>query len=134
MSSSPDPRVADPRFAKLYKALTSLPAIDFILGSEIDQSAWWVKFRINIDHPQAWEAVQRLGHILNYLPPPERLPTIFRPVSAPPYLNGGPRQFLYWVIECFQVHCQPDDAAKWIESVIHEPIAGPDAVGEDEEE
>jgi hypothetical protein len=59
-----------------------------------------VKLTIDIGHPLAWHVVQELGHVLNYLSTTERLPTTFKPVSPPPYLNGGPRAFLSWVIEC----------------------------------
>jgi hypothetical protein len=49
-----------------------------------------VKFAIDIEHPLAWSVVQELGHVLNYVSLEERLPTVFMPVSPPPYMNGGP--------------------------------------------
>ena len=35
-------------------------------GSDGKQ-AWWFKFQINVDHPLAWQTVQELGHVLNYI-------------------------------------------------------------------
>jgi hypothetical protein len=59
-----------------------------------------VKFSIDIGHPLAWHVVQELGHVMNYLSITDKLPTTFKPVSPPSHLNGGPRTFLAWVIEC----------------------------------
>ena len=47
---------------------------------------WWMKFQIDITHPLAWHVVQELGHVVNYISLEERLPTVFYPVSPPPYL------------------------------------------------
>ena len=47
--------------------------------------AWWVKCAIDIDHEFAWNVVQELGHVLNYVSLDERLPTVFMPVSPPSY-------------------------------------------------
>jgi hypothetical protein len=57
------------------------------------QHAWWFKFNINVEHPLAWQTVQELGHVLNYLSTNERLPTQFFPVSPPPYMNGEAKTF-----------------------------------------
>src|SRR5688500_17345460 len=66
---------------------------------QLDGGGWWVKFSLDISHRLTWNVVQELGHVLNYLSLNERLPTVFKPVSPPPYLNGGPAEFLSWVIE-----------------------------------
>ncbi|SPE35761.1 hypothetical protein SBA3_2300022 [Candidatus Sulfopaludibacter sp. SbA3] len=55
----------------------------------LEGEGWWVKFAIDISHRLAWNVVQELGHVLNYLSVNERLPTVFKPVSPPPYANGG---------------------------------------------
>jgi hypothetical protein len=47
----------------------------------------------------------------------ERLPTVFMPVSPPPYLNGGPREFLSWVIECRDGTFTPDLATERLEGL-----------------
>jgi hypothetical protein len=83
---------------------------------------WWVKFTIDIDNPYSWQVVQELGHILNYLSLNERLPTIFKPVSPPSYMNGGPRDFLSWVIECSDKDFKPGTVAKWLEGRMPQPV------------
>jgi len=101
--------VYHPKFAKLIDFLARVPAVEVNdlpsrgFGSGGDGGTWWVKFTIDIDHELAWHAVQELGHVLNYLSLDERLASSFQPVSPPPYLNGGPEEFLSWVIEA------PDD-------------------------
>jgi hypothetical protein len=67
--------------------------------------------------------VQELGHVLNYLSVDERLPTVFKPVSPPPYLNGGPREFLSWVIECPTGDMQPDTIVDWLEGRLPQPVS-----------
>ena len=83
--------------------------------------AWWVKFTIDIEHPLAWSTVQELGHVLNYLDPSERLPTVFIPVSPPPYLNGG-SEFLSWVIECHSGDFDPEKARAFLEERLPNPV------------
>ncbi len=68
-------------------------------GGTFENGNWWTKFTLDLDDPQAWNVVQELGYVLNYLSLEERLPTIFMPVSPPPYANGPAREFLSWVIE-----------------------------------
>lgn len=60
---------------------------------------WWVKLQIDIRSHMAWHVVQELAHVLNFISLAERLPTVFKPTSSPPYLNGGPDDYLAWVIE-----------------------------------
>ena len=73
-----------------------------------------MKFVIVTDHPFAWQAVQELGYVLNYLSIEDRLPTVFYPVSPPPYLNGGPGEYLSWVIENIDEEFLPAKAAEWL--------------------
>jgi plasmid stability protein len=79
--------------------LTKIPCVQFVATSKIGEPFWWLKFGIDINSEIAWNVVQELGHILNYLAVDEKLPTTFYPVSPPPYLNGGPEEFLSWIIE-----------------------------------
>jgi hypothetical protein len=81
-----------------------------------------VKFEIDIGHPLAWNVVQELGHILNYASLRERLPTVFKPVSPPPYLNGGPREYLSWIIEAHDPDFRPGTCADWIEGRLPRPV------------
>ena len=65
-------------------------------GSWADgEHAWWFKFSIDVEHALAWQTVQELGHVLNYLSTNERLPTLFFPVSPPPYMNGEAKDFYH---------------------------------------
>ncbi len=115
------------RFHKLVDYLARIPAIEVNdtpsqgIGSGGEGGAWWVKFSIDIDHELAWETVQELGHVLNYLSANERLPTVFKPVSPPPYLNGGPEEFLAWVIEAPD-SLAPDTLADWLEGRLPKPV------------
>lgn len=108
--------MSDPEFEPLKRFLSEVPAVAGPTGSGLaDNGHWWVKFAIEIDHPLAWNIVQELGHVLNYVSLNERLPTVFMPVSPPPYLNGGPKEFLSWVIECRDPDFKPATCAEWLE-------------------
>jgi len=110
-------------FAKLLSYLRRLPSIRESVGTgKFDNGNWWVKFSLDISHPLAWSVVQELGCVLNYLSPDERLPTVFMPVSPAPYLNGGPGEFLSWVIESKDPSFKPGTAAKWLEGRLPNPV------------
>ena len=66
--------------------------------------------------------VQEFGHVLNYLSLEERLPAAFYPVSSPPYMNGGPADFLYWMIESKDPSFTPDKASEWLEGRLPNPV------------
>jgi hypothetical protein len=87
-----------------------------------DEGFWWMKFQIDLHHPLAWHVVQELGHVINYLSINELLPTIFYPVSPPPYLNGGPDNFLSWVIEIKDKDFSPKLLAEWLEGRLPRPV------------
>lgn len=110
-------------FEPLKTYFSKVPAIDGAMGSGFsDDGNWWLKLTIDIRHPHAWNVVQELGHVLNYLSLNERLPTVFKPVSPPPYMNGGPREFLSWVIECSDRGFTPLDCAGWLEGRLPRPV------------
>lgn len=121
-----------PAVAKLIGFLLRIPAIDSAeveetIGSHVDGSDWWVKFQIDLDHPLAWRTVQELAFVLNMLSLTERLPTVFKPVSPPPYLNGGPYENLSWVIEGTLEAMRPGTVADWLESRLPQPVEDEDA-------
>jgi hypothetical protein len=91
------------------------------VGTGSGGTAWWAKFTIDVSDPLAWRTVQELGHVLNYLSLEERLPTVFMPVSPPPYLNGG-GEFLSWVIECQDQDCTPAIIADWLHARLPRPV------------
>jgi hypothetical protein len=113
----------DRAFTTLRTYLERVPAIDGAIGHGADDDGlWWVKFTIDIRHPLAWHVVQEFGHVLNYMSLNERLPTTFKPVSPPPYMNGGPEDFLSWVIACEHADFGPGACAEWLEGRLPRPV------------
>ena len=115
------------KFDRLLEFLERLPAIDLPAGrksigrGDFENGNWWVKFTIDTKHELAWRHIQELGHVLNYISLDSRLPTVFMPVSPPPYLNGG-EEFLSWVIESTNPDFTPDSCAEWLESRLPRPV------------
>jgi hypothetical protein len=110
-------------FASLTDYLSLVPGITGTIGSGATaEGMWWVKFSIDIHHPLAWHVVQEIGHVVNYLSLNERLPATFYPVSAPPYLNGGPAEFLAWIIETKDREFRPGTLQKWLEGRLPQPV------------
>lgn len=126
-----------PDFAPLLEYLARVPAVETNetpwggFGSGRGEERWWVKFSLDIDHPLAWNVVQELGHVLNSLSVEEPLPTIFKPVSPPPYMNGGPRDFLSWVIES-PAAMTPATVAQWLEGRLPRPVDDPERWAEED--
>ena len=114
----------DREFDTLVAYLKRVPAIDssWVGKGHLSEGGWWVKFSLDIRHALAWNVVQEFGHVLNYLSTSERLPAVFMPVSPPPYLNGGPEEFLSWVIECDDPTCTPDTIMQWLEGRLPRPV------------
>lgn len=106
----------------LISFLKRVPAISHIAGDQWPNGGWWVKFTIDIDHSLAWSVVQQLSYVLNNVSLTERVPTVFKPTSPPPYLNGGPREYLSWVIECDTKDFSPEVAVKWLDSRLPCPV------------
>ncbi|OON66028.1 hypothetical protein [Hymenobacter sp. CRA2] len=114
----------DNPFEALHSFIAQIPAIENIAGTGIDEAGlWWLKFKIDIRHPLAWQVVQELGHVVNHLSINDRLPTVFYPVSPPPYMNGGPQEFLSWVIENKHKDFKPDDLKTWLEGRLPRPVS-----------
>jgi len=110
-------------FKELEDFLIKIPGINLLVGKGVHEDKnWWIKFSINIRHPLAWNVVQELGHVVNYVSLDERLPTIFYPVSPPPYMNGGPVDFLSWVIESTNEAFSPKLLAEWLEARLPSPV------------
>lgn len=107
----------------LVAFLKTVPGVNPIIGQgAFENGKWWVKLQIDIEHPLAWQVIQELGHILNYVSISEPLPTIFKPVSPPPYMNGGPKDFLSWVIESTETEFSPALCAEWLSGRMPRPI------------
>jgi len=109
-------------FKSLTEYLEKIPSVETQIGFGDEAGNWWVKFTIDITHELAWHVVQELGHVINYLSLNERLPTAFYPVSPPPYMNGGPSDFLAWVIETKDSNFKPGTLQKWLEGRLPNPV------------
>lgn len=127
--------MSDPLFTQLITYLSQVPSLNSRIYSGVaDNGMWWVKFQIDIEHPLAWRAVQELGFVINYLSVDERLPTIFYPVSPPSYLNGGPKEYLSWVIESKELDFPPDMLKEWLEVKLPYPVDDMEAWEIDDDE
>lgn len=110
-------------FKTLIDYLEKVPAIEKPIGKGAnDEGLWWIKFSIDIYHDLAWNVVQEFGCVINYISVNERLPTVFYPVSPAPYLNGGPENFLSWVIETTDKDFRPGTLMKWLEGRLPRPV------------
>ena len=107
---------------KLVEYLAKIPGLSILSYKVTLDAYWWVKFNINIHHKFSWNVVQELGFVLNYISLNELMPTVFKPVSPPPYLNGGPDEFLSWVIESTDNYVDPGWVAKTLEGRLPRPV------------
>jgi hypothetical protein len=119
MSPGPSERDFDPLVAYLRR----VPAIrkEIHPGSNA-RGEWWVQFDIDIRHRLAWNVVQEFAYVLNNLSLTSVLPTVFKPMSPPPYLNGGPDEYLSWVIECSDRKFRPKRVREWLEGRLPRPV------------
>jgi hypothetical protein len=112
---------------ELTDFLVKIPAVRKPISSGTNEDGlWWTKFSIDIQDKLAWNVVQELGHIVNYVSLEERLPTAFYPVSPPPYMNGGPTDFLSWIIETKDKDFKPEKMKEWLEGRLPNPVDDPD--------
>lgn len=117
----------DEQFEPLLGFLEKLPAIDLPGGRRsigygvFENGNWWIKFALDLKHLLAWRHVQELGHVLNYLSVEEPLPSVFMPVSPPPYMNGG-EEFLSWVIESTDPTFTPALCVEWLQGRLPRPV------------
>jgi hypothetical protein len=110
-------------FNELRSFMARIPAVSTpITSGQNDEGLWWIKFQIDINHALAWNVIQEMGHIMNYLSLNERLPTIFYPVSPPPYMNGGPEEFLSWVVESKDKDFSPKLLSEWLQGRLPQPV------------
>ena len=117
----------DQPFEPLLAFLETVPAVRLLAGRRSigrgvnDDGTWWIKFSPDASHPLAWRVVQELAHVLNLLSVDDRLPTVFKPVSPPPYINGGV-EFLSWVIEVGDPKLTPTLCAEWLKGRLPRPV------------
>jgi hypothetical protein len=83
------------------KLIARFPHVEWVSSRQEENGFWWVKFHLDLSKPTSSIIIQALAHILNGMSLNDPLPTRFFPSSSPPYLNGGPKEHLHWVIEPF---------------------------------
>lgn len=106
----------------LVNYLESIPGVS-ILSSEVTSDCyWWVKLDIELENKYSWHVVQELGFVLNYISLEEPMPTVFKPVSPPPYMNGGPNKCLSWVIESTFNYIDPVWVKETLEGRLPNPV------------
>ncbi|KAB2836363.1 MAG: hypothetical protein F9K49_02000 [Caedimonadaceae bacterium] len=127
------PNVVQNGLPKLQNFLDKIPGVKVISFDKTHDYKWWVKFDIDIKHKLAWNVVQELGFVLNDLSLTERFPTAFMPVSPPPYLNGGPEDYLSWVIESKVPYLDPKHIAMALEDRLPRPVDDESQWAEDDE-
>jgi hypothetical protein len=115
-------RVLDEGLPLLVAYLSRVPSIRVISSNVTADAYWWIKLNIDVSHPLAWNVVQELGFVLNYISVEDKLPTVFMPVSPPPYLNGGPSEFLSWAIESRYSYIDPEWIANVLEGRLPRPV------------
>jgi|GEM_PF-254087 len=119
------PHLVERGLPKLKAFLERIPGVRVISFDQTHESFWWIIFDIDITHPLAWQVVQELGFVLNYISISQQLPTVFMPVSPPPYLNGGPEEYLSWVIESKLPCTDPNLIAQILEGRLPSPVEDP---------
>ena len=108
---------------RLTAFLGCVPAIDPEMEKGFyEDGRWWIKFRIDINHSLAWQVIQEIGSVANSLSDTQRLPCAFYPVSPAPYLSGGPKKSLSWVIENSNSDFPPFQMLKWLEGRLPNPV------------
>lgn len=115
------PEIVIKGLPELKAFLDKIPGLKVMSFNKTLDYKWWVKFDIDISHKLAWHIIQELGFVFNYISLTEKLPTVFMPVSPPPYLNGGPEECLSWVIESRISYLDP----KYIVDVLEERLPNP---------
>ena len=113
-------------FDSLVAYLGQIPPVRSVSKGHPTPHGWEVEVELDLDDELAWAAVQELAYILNMLSVEERLPTRFLPVSPPPYLNGGPREFLSWMIQSLDSSFTPENCQEWLAGRMPEPVADRD--------
>lgn len=113
----------DRAFISLKEYLLKIPAVSSVFAHGVyNDGNWWIKLKLDIENKYAWHAVQELSCVVNYLSLDEQLPSSFYPVSPAPYLNGGPDEYLSWIIESKNPDFKPGTLMKWLEGRLPQPV------------
>ena len=109
-------------FTALAEYLHRVPGIRSVSKGRDSDPGWEIELELDLDDGLAWATVQELAYVLNMLSIEDRLPARFLPVSPPPYLNGGPREFLSWMIQSMRNDFSPKHCKDWLESRLPSPV------------
>jgi hypothetical protein len=121
------PGVLELGLQRLRDVLARIPHVAILQTSLPIEPLFWVKFKIDLSTPLAWNIVQELSFVLNDVATEDRLPTLFKPVSPPPYLNGGPEEHLAWMVESRIELQDAGQIATMLENRLPKPIGSPEA-------
>jgi hypothetical protein len=121
-ASNLEPGFIPEHLEDLKQFVSQIPGVDVMGTSDPDDSRWWVQLRIDRNSETAWHVIQNLAYVLNDLSVTERLPTTFKPTSPPPYLNGGPDEFLSWVIEADIPFLGPSVITAYLKQRLPDPV------------
>lgn len=113
--------IHEKKLSKLVTYLNRLPGTQASAG-RFTKEGWHVSLSIDIHHPLAWNVVQELGFFCNSPSIGQGSGLEFFPISPPPYLNGGPREFLSWILSYTGSSFSPSEVAKSIEGVLPQPV------------
>lgn len=105
----------------LKEILGKIPSVTVNSHSETEMG-WKLILTIDIEHELSWRVVQEFASVINDLSVEEKLPAKFWPSSPPPYMNGGPEEYLTWVIESYRGDFSPEKCAEWISSRFPNPV------------
>jgi hypothetical protein len=107
----------------LCAELLKIPAVlheEIYWGSVESKDTWWISFRIDITHKDAFLTIQHLGHELNWFNA-----SIFGaqggfyPESPPPdSQDTGPEECLIWKIDCWGGGVAPEKIAYHISLAV----------------
>lgn len=114
--------VLEKNLPTLCNFLNRVPSVDVISQQVTSDAYWWIKLNIDTQHPLGWHVVQAFAFVLNEISLQEKLPTVFMPVSPPPYLNGGPDEYLNWVIESSFNYIDPAWILAELEGRLPSPV------------
>jgi hypothetical protein len=121
------PGVLELGLQRLRDVLGRIPHVVILQTSLPTEPLFWVKFKVDLSAPIAWNIVQELSFVLNDISTDDRLPTLFKPVSPPPYLNGGPEEYLAWMVESRIEFQDAGQIATMLENRLPKPIENADA-------
>lgn len=106
-------------FAPMQALLERIPGVAYLGSGGSVPDGWWVSLDIDVEHPLAWQVVQQLSHVLNFLAREEDWPTILTPIA--PTTIGGPKTSLSWAIDVGPDY-PPAECARQLQAVLPDPV------------